>query len=100
MHLPTDVQSWIHRYCQATDPPHEEEQTFQWTPEAEDAFWSLNQPSYIAPMIGYSQPGEVIADFALSHIGVGGMQFQEQEGQEPAQHTALGPYPRLRRTAM
>jgi hypothetical protein len=28
------------------------------------------------------------------------MQFQEQEGQEPAQHTALGPYPRLRRTAM
>jgi hypothetical protein len=58
VHLLPDVHSWIQRHHQAIDPPHEEEQTSQWSPETEAAFWSLKKSSYMAPILGYSLPGK------------------------------------------
>jgi hypothetical protein len=61
----------------------DQKQPFQWTSEVEAAFKTLKGALCTAPILAYTPPGErfiVITD--TSNVGLGGVLFQVQDGQE------------------
>jgi hypothetical protein len=61
----------------------EEKRTFQWSPEAEAAFWALKELWGTAPILGYPRPVEkFIVDKDVGNVRVGGVLSQVQDGQD------------------
>jgi hypothetical protein len=61
----------------------EQKQSFQWTEEVEVSFQTLKGGVCAVPILAHPQPGErFIVDTDASNVGIGGVLFQVQEGQE------------------
>jgi hypothetical protein len=59
-----------------------EKQAFQWTPEVEAAFQTLNSALCAAPILAYPQPGERFIVDTDASIGIGGVLSKIQNGHE------------------
>jgi hypothetical protein len=61
----------------------EEKQAFQWTPEVEATFKTLQEVVCTASILAYLQPGErFIVDTDLSNVGIGGVLSKVQDRKE------------------
>jgi hypothetical protein len=58
-------------------------QAFQWTPEVEVAFQTLEEGLRTVPVLAYTQPSErFVIDTDVSNVGIGGMMSQAQDRQK------------------
>jgi len=79
----------------------EENQTFEWSAEAETAYQALKMALCTAPVPGYPRPGErFIIDTDVNNIGNGGVLSQVQDGGERVVCYSEKHYPKLRGTTV
>jgi hypothetical protein len=76
------VYLWFHQHCETANRTHRRE-AFQWTPEVEAAFQTLQEVLCTACIFAHLQQGErSIFDTDVSNVGIAGALSQIAEGWE------------------